>query len=152
MAIETVLVAIGPGDIDRAPRLAAEAKDVAGPSGATVVLAHAFTDKEYHDTLDKLDIQLDREDTTPDDVARHNATIRDIADDLAGDDIDYEIRGTVGNPGEAIVELAKRTKADQVIVGGRKRSPTGKAVFGSVSQEVMLNAPCPVLYVRQGLE
>ncbi|MFC6990107.1 universal stress protein [Haloplanus sp. GCM10025708] len=152
MAIETVLVAIGPRDVERAPRLAEEAKDVAGPSGATVVLAHVFTEEEYHDTLDKLDVQLEREATTPDDVARHNATIRDVADDLAEDGVDYEIRGIVGDPGEAIVELAGRTNADQVIVGGRKRSPTGKAVFGSVAQEVMLNAPCPVLYVRQGLE
>ncbi|PSP66736.1 universal stress protein, partial [Halobacteriales archaeon QH_6_68_27] len=46
------------------------------------------------------------------------------------------------------VGLAAETDADLVVVGGRKRSPAGKAVFGSTAQEVMLESPCPVTFVR----
>jgi nucleotide-binding universal stress UspA family protein len=63
-------------------------------------------------------------------------------------DLDVEIRGAVGKRGEEIVALAEDIDADLVIVGGSKRSPAGKAVFGSTAQKVMLDSPCPVTYVR----
>jgi len=44
--------------------------------------------------------------------------------------------------------LAAEVDADLVVVSGRKRTPTGKAVFGSTAQTVLLDAPCPVTFVR----
>lgn len=147
MALETVLLAVGPGDRDRAEKLARTASDIAGPAGANVVLAHVFTDEEYQHTLENLRVG-DADSTTPDEVARRHATIRTIGDTLESSDVDFEVRGALGEHGESIVDLAESTAADLVIVGGRKRSPTGKAVFGSTAQEVMLSAPCPVTFVR----
>ena len=147
MALETVLLAVGPGDRDRAEKLARTAGDIAGPAGANVVLAHVFTDEEYDITLGNL--RVDNADSiTPNEVARRHATIRSIGGILDEAGVEYEIRGAVGEHGEQIVDLAKSEDADLVIVGGRKRSPTGKAVFGSTAQEVMLSAPCPVTFVR----
>lgn len=148
MAIETILLAIGPGDADRAERLAEETADVAGPTGATVVVAHVFTESEYSDALANLGIDPDSEETTPDNVAERHATVRDIVSKLDEVGVDVEVRGAVGDHGETIVDLANAVTADRVVVGGRKRSPTGKAVFGSTAQEVMLSAPCPVTFVR----
>lgn len=147
MALETVLLAVGPGDQDRAEKLARTAGDIAGPAGATVVLGHVFTDEEYEDTLGNLRV-AGPDSTTPDEVARRHATIRTIGDAFDEAGIEYEVQGSIGDHGEAIVDLAESTGADLVIVGGRKRSPTGKAVFGSTAQEVMLSAPCPVTFVR----
>ncbi len=50
-------------------------------------------------------------------------------------------------PADGIVELADEFDADQIVMGSRKRSPTGKAVFGSVSQQVLLEADDPVTVV-----
>lgn len=59
-------------------------------------------------------------------------------------------KGRVGDPATEIVEEASRIDARYLVVGGRKRSPTGKAIFGSVAQSVILNAERPVMTVIQG--
>ncbi|MDS0297653.1 universal stress protein [Halogeometricum sp. S1BR25-6] len=148
MAIKTILLAIGPGDADRLDRLAEETIDVAGPTGARVILGHVFTREEYDSALDNLDFDRTADEVTPDDVATRHSTVRELVAKLDEAGVEYGIRGRVGEHGESIVNLAKNVDADRVIVGGRRRSPAGKAVFGSVAQEVMLSAPCPVTFVR----
>ncbi|MFC6905201.1 universal stress protein [Halalkalicoccus tibetensis] len=147
MAIETILLAIGQEDEDRAKRLAETVIDVAEPTGATVILSHVFTDREFDQVVDRLDFDAS-DSPDPSDVASRHVTTRTIAQSLDAADVDYEISGSIGDRGETIVELAKEVDADRVIVGGRRRSPTGKAVFGSTAQEVMLSSPCPVTFVR----
>ncbi|MGQ4556665.1 universal stress protein [Halobellus sp. GM3] len=152
MPIDTILLAVGPNDRDRLDRLTEETVDVAGPTGATVVVGHVFTQEEYDDALDSLDFDRDAGDISVDTVARRYSSVRETADRLGAANVDYEVRGAVGRHGETIVELAADVDADRVMVGGRRRSPTGKAVFGSVAQTVMLDAPCPVTFVRAGTE
>ena len=48
-------------------------------------------------------------------------------------------------PGDEILRYAEEYDVDQICVGGRKRSPTGKALFGSVTQDVILGTHRPVL-------
>lgn len=147
MALETVVLAVGPGDAERIDRLAEETIDIAGPADATVVLGHVFTDEEYARTVESLGFD-DSGQTSPNEVARRHATIRDLGARLDEADVEYTVGGAVGNHGESIVGLAEESDADLVIVGGRRRSPTGKAVFGSTAQTVLLSAPCPVTFVR----
>jgi nucleotide-binding universal stress UspA family protein len=56
----------------------------------------------------------------------------------------------VGSPGEAIVEAARTTGADLVVVGGRGLGVFGRLLLGSVSEHVLRHAPCPVLLVKKG--
>jgi nucleotide-binding universal stress UspA family protein len=53
----------------------------------------------------------------------------------------------VGDPGGEIMACAEELGARYVVLGGRQRSPTGKALFGSVAQKVLINSPVPVLSV-----
>ena len=147
MTLQTILLAVGPGDARRTDELAVAVVEVAKPADATVVLGHVFTDSEYEAVLERLDFDPDDE-NDPDEVAMRHATIRDLRKPFDAAAVDYEIRGAVGDHGESIVDLASDVGADRVLVGGRKRSPTGKAVFGSTAQEVLLSAPCPVTFVR----
>ena len=148
MPIDTMLLAVGPEDAERTKRLAEETIDVAGPTGATVFLAHVFTKDEYQDATDNLDFDMATSEVTPNDVAQRHGTVRSLTREMDEADVDYQVRGEVGAHGERIVDLAEIVDADRVVVGGRKRSPTGKAVFGSTAQEVMLSSPCPVTFVR----
>lgn len=77
-------------------------------------------------------------------------TIRSVARDIAVDaasaiEDDVESIGLVGDPASRITEYAEDHNVRYLVVAGRKRSPTGKAIFGSVTQSVLLNAPCPVV-------
>lgn len=60
--------------------------------------------------------------------------------------IDVELDETSGDPDVALVDYVRDHDVDLVCVAGRKRSPAGKAVFGSVSQSIMLNVDEPVLF------
>lgn len=52
-----------------------------------------------------------------------------------------------GRPGEAILGLALRHAADLVVVGTCSRAGLGKLVLGSVAEEIIREAPCPVFTV-----
>jgi nucleotide-binding universal stress UspA family protein len=150
--LNSVLVALGPKDAERVTRLGEEAVDIAGPAGATVVITHVFTREEFDSRVDTLGFDRDAADVSPDAVAVRYSPVRELADLLDEAGVDYEIRGAIGHYGEKVVEVAEELDTDLVLVGGRKRSPTGKAVFGSLAQEVMLSAPCPVTFVRADTE
>lgn len=49
---------------------------------------------------------------------------------------------------EAILDAAQEHDADLIVVGIRRRSPVGKVLLGSTSQEVLLGADCEVLGVK----
>ena len=152
MSLDTILVAVGPNDADRYERLGEEAIDIGRAAGAHVVLAHVFTGEQYEEALATLEIDQDAEEATPGDVARRYTTTREIAAMLDEAGMSYEFRGGVGDHADEIVAIAEAVDADLVIVGGRKRTPAGKAAFGSTAQEVMLEAPCPVTFVRADTE
>jgi len=50
-------------------------------------------------------------------------------------------------PADGILDLAEDHGVDLIVMGSRKRSPTGKVIFGSVSQQVLLESPVPVTVV-----
>lgn len=50
-----------------------------------------------------------------------------------------------GEPAAEILRAAETMNADVILLGGRKRTPLGSLVFGSVSQSVLLDATMPVV-------
>lgn len=147
MALDTVLVAVGPGDEERTDPIVTAVSDVAGPAEASVVLAHVFPRERFADVSDRLGFG---DDAVPDAVAARQTTVGAFRERLSEVGLDVSVRGGVGEAGEEITALAEDTGADLVFVGGRKRRPSGKAVFGSTAQAVLLGAPCPVTFVRSG--
>lgn len=116
---------------DNEERAMACAKAVADlPGGAAetrVTVIHSFTDNPSGASAPQL------------------ASVRDVTDFLEEQGIDVEVTESSGDPADQLLEAAREGDADLIVVAGRKRSPTGKALFGSVTQSVILNAERPVM-------
>jgi nucleotide-binding universal stress UspA family protein len=68
---------------------------------------------------------------------------------LASADVPVDVRQSIGPDVAAeLVRVAHETSADAVVIGLRHRTPVGKAIMGSVAQQVLLDAPCWVIAVK----
>lgn len=116
---------------DNEERAMACARAVADLPGETsekrVTVIHSFTDNPSGASAPQL------------------ASVRDVTDFLEEQGIDVEVTESSGDPADQLLEAAQEGDADLIVVAGRKRSPTGKALFGSVTQSVILNAERPVM-------
>ncbi|HYH25988.1 MAG TPA: universal stress protein [Blastococcus sp.] len=61
-------------------------------------------------------------------------------------EIDQRVRGH--EAADEVVEAADRVHASLLVIGIRRRSPTGKLITGSQAQRILLDANCPVLAVK----
>ncbi|QRV17672.1 universal stress protein (plasmid) [Haloterrigena salifodinae] len=145
--LETVVLAVGGRDENRVKRLVDVALQITTPERSKVVVVHVFDKDSYTETVQSISNTGD-EYIEPDELASQMAVVQQITDRLAENSIDCDVRATTGRKGQGIVDISAEVDADRVIVGGQQRSPTGKAIFGSMVQKVLLNAPCPVTFVR----
>lgn len=73
------------------------------------------------------------------------ASVRRAQERLEDGGIDVDLAESSGDPAESIIETADELDADMVVLAARKRTPTGKVIFGSVTQAVILGTNRPVL-------
>ena len=68
---------------------------------------------------------------------------------LAGLDFAHEVRQAMGaDIADEMLRVVDDTQAQVLVIGIRHRSPVGKMIMGSVAQQVLLDARCPVLAVK----
>ncbi|MFC4247623.1 universal stress protein [Natribaculum luteum] len=83
-----------------------------------------------------------------DDDGANASDLKSVAyttDALEDAGFDVDVRQSSGDAVRNIRETATDVDADVISIAGRKRSPTGKALFGSVTQQVSLRSNRPVL-------
>lgn len=77
--------------------------------------------------------------------------LEQIAGELAADDLAVStelVHGQLGEETGQVLEAMRRAEAQLLVVGIRRRSPVGKLVLGSVSRDLLLASPVPVLAVK----
>lgn len=76
-------------------------------------------------------------------------SVRKIIDALEGQNIEFQLMEASGEPSVEIINAADEIDADGIFMAGRKRSATGKVLFGSTTQEVVLNTDRSVMICGQ---
>ena len=75
--------------------------------------------------------------------------IEDLQTSLVSAGVEFEVRQPVGvDAAEELLGAMDRPEADLLVIGIRHRSPVGKLLLGSVSQQLILECPKPVLTVK----
>lgn len=146
--MDRALIVVEP--TDEAKALAREAGSFADGVDATAVLIHATTDEEYGARRQAMSSIASSAGTYTTDDAREGAAqfAQDVADEVLSEfDIQYETAGYVGTKGDVILRAAEEYDCDHIFLPGRHRSPTGKALFGDTTQQVLLEYDGPVTVV-----
>jgi len=122
-----VLVAVDEAE-DRSARQAAAVADLPdAPESVRATVFHCFTDNPSGASASQI------------------AGVRRARERLEDAGVPVDLREDSGDPADTVLDAAAALDADLVCMGGRKHTPTGKALFGSVTQAVILNADRPVM-------
>jgi nucleotide-binding universal stress UspA family protein len=81
----------------------------------------------------------------PEVSARRVVSVRRAGQILEDVGIETAYADTEKAPAEAILHTASERDGDLIVLAGRKRTPSGKALFGSVTQAVILDTERSVL-------
>lgn len=129
---------------DRATAVLAEAATLASEFDEELHALHVLERAELVEVLEK---EIEGQDPTDNYEVQQRAE-RIVSRALpASARSDPTVAVRVGDPGAEIVGYATEHDVRYVVVGGRQRTPTGKALFGSVTQAVMLESPVSVVNV-----
>ena len=115
---------------------------VDGEAGSYAAVRHGW------DLAQALDVELVVMHVRPETDTREDAreVAQDIVDETVGDE-GVTVIGRLGEPDARILREADSRDAQYIILGSRKQSPVGKALFGSVAQVVLLNTDRAVVIV-----
>ena len=74
-----------------------------------------------------------------------------ISERLQGRGVTHDVRQPVqiDVPAEEILRVAEEVGADLIVIGLRRRSLVGKLFLGSTSQQIIIDAECPVVTVKR---
>lgn len=130
-------------DSEQSRDIAARADELARAFEDELHLIHVIEETEYTRIVEKQSNDRETDTGSVEDNAAARAA-NGLDEVISGD---YEVIGRVGNLGKKVVEYADEVDARYLVVGGRARSPVGKAIFGSVAQSILLSAKRPVVAV-----
>jgi nucleotide-binding universal stress UspA family protein len=72
-------------------------------------------------------------------------TVEQAVEEIEAAGMPVEVIETRGKPTDRILDAAEELDVEAILIAGQKRTPVGKAVFGSVTQGVILQGERPVI-------
>lgn len=134
-------------ETDRAKEIVSLAHELATKYDDQLIVLHVIPQENYakhKETLEGIpefsDFSLDQEADSAARVARR--VVEETVDETT---INVEFRGRVGDIADETLAEMSNVEPRYLVISGQRRSPTGKAIFGSPAQKMLLNATCPVV-------
>jgi nucleotide-binding universal stress UspA family protein len=127
------------------------AYDLATAYRDQLVVLHVIPDQEFEEHKTSIESIPDFESFSltqgESSAARYGSrVVSKVLDEFDSETVEY--RGRIGDPDAEILAEAESIDPRFLVVGCRQRTPVGKAILGSTTQHVLLNATQPVVTVR----
>jgi nucleotide-binding universal stress UspA family protein len=111
-------------------------------------LEHGITEAKRRQTT-LLVINSTTGDSYADPRFAREGEVHDVEERLNNCGVEFELRQPVGvDAADELLKAMDRDDAELLVIGIRHRSPVGKLLLGSVSQQLLLECPKPVLAVK----
>ncbi|WP_336022797.1 universal stress protein [Halobellus salinisoli] len=142
----TILAAVD--ENERSKKVIEVAHDLATRYDDTLAVLHVIPTDEFNDHTKAIrEIPEFQDFSMSDEVEGAERFARKFALETIPD-LDTSMldpRGRVGEIADEIVAEAGQEDPRFLVISGRRRSPTGKALFGNTTQQILLNVDCPVV-------
>jgi len=141
-----VLMAID-GDEERLAKQVDAVRDLPGRDevSVTVMYVHEKVDVPPDEAgsrvIESINEDIDSLQGVPDTLEQARAELAELG-------IEVEVSTGKGDPAAVILDTAADIDANAICVAGRRPSPVGKAMFGSVTQSIILESERPVIVAR----
>jgi nucleotide-binding universal stress UspA family protein len=135
-------IVVGTDGSNTADKAVARAAELARLTGASLHVVSAYTPTAARVVGEKTSGEYS---VGPD--FKVDAVLSGTLDRLQAEGIEIQAHGPKGDPGDAIVEIARREGADLIVLGSRGMQGA-RRILGSVPNKVSHNAPCDLLIVQ----
>ena len=138
----TIVAAVDRDDTDG--EIVREARELAAAFDESLHVVHVL-DRSTFVELERTSVEDTGESVPLEDI-------RNLAEEIAteaADEVapDATTVGLVGIPDDELTNYVEENGVTHLVIGGRKRSRMGKALFGSDAQSILLAAEVPVVVV-----
>ena len=137
--LKTILVALDSSDLSQ--RVIQSLKELQIGQATKIIFSHVIPTSESD-----MEMVVDRPQTSEEPLYRHIEKQLQVYQDQFTCETELEI--VMGDPAVEIVRLAHIYRTDLIVIGTRGLTGLKRIIEGSVSGQVVADAPCSVLVVK----
>jgi nucleotide-binding universal stress UspA family protein len=121
------------------------------PEGLTAVEYATRVSLEKHTRLVIVNSGVRGNDTDPSFASAEELDA--LSERLTGMGVEHEVRQPLlaESPADEILNAAAELDTEMIVIGLRRRSLVGKLFLGSTSQQIIIDADCPVVTVKRSV-